>query len=872
MKSAKRKSNRVENILDMEKGFDLNQAIIEASRCLLCYDAPCSQECPADTDPGTFIRKLRFRDIKGAVRTIKENNILGGICGIVCPNEKLCQKACSATEIDRPIEIGKLQRFLVEYAWETGFDPLRKGAKRKEKVAIVGSGPAGLSCAAELARAGFDVTVFESKEKPGGVLRYGVPEFRLNSEFLDREMEDIKKLGVKIRCKSRIGAKGVDNLIKKGFKAVFVATGLWTPYKIKIPGSDLKNVVTATEFLASVRSGNKAKIRALVKNKNVAIIGGGSVAMDVASTCKGLGAKKVYCICLESLAEIPAAKDDLEMARDNFVIIKPQCQVTEIIGQRGRVAGVKGGETEWVKPNLFIPSNARPVSGTEFDLKVNTVVMAIGSGPDPGIRNLSSKIKYKRNNLINTKRDGVSTADKKIFAGGDIVRGPALAVEAVADGKEAAKKIIKSLGKENIQLARRIKMAKTKDLSIEMCGVRFPTPFLLSSSPVSNTGEMIGRAFDHGFGGVAYKTLGFDKIKIIHPSPRMAEYNYENKKLVGLQNVEQITDRPLKDNLRDIKYLKKHWPQHVVIASLMGFSEYEWVELAKMAEGIGSDMLELNFSCPHMTVEGSGMKVGQAFDLIERFTAAVRNVVRIPILAKMTPNITDMIEPALFAKKGGADGITAINTVRALTEIGLDDYVPEPNVAGKGAISGYSGPAVKPIGLRFIAEMAQSSELNLPLAGCGGIETWIDAVEYLLCGASVVQMTTGVIHYGHRIVEDMCEGLSDFMQEKGYKRVKDMVGKALPHIHPTDVFDLTRQGIAEFDLDRCIGCGQCYIVCQDAGGQCLEWDSEKRRPIQDEEKCLSCMICSFICPVDNPPMITYKEVKNKKPVIPQVSK
>ncbi len=414
-------------------------------------------------------------------------------------------------------------------------------------------------------------------------------------------------------------------------------------------------------------------------------------------------------------------------------------------------------------------------------------------------------------------------------------------------------------------------MGNLNDLSVEICALTFPTPFLLSSSPVSNTGEMIGRAFDRGFGGVSYKTLGFDKIKIIHPSPRMAAYNYGNKKLVGLQNVEMITDRPLKDNLQDIKYLKKNWPKHVVMASLMGFSEYEWVELAKMSEDTGVDMLELNFSCPHMSVEGSGMKVGQAFDLVESFTSAVRKVVKIPIFAKMTPNITDITEPALFAKKGGADGITAINTVRGLTEIGLDDNVPKPNVSGKGAISGYSGPAIKPIGLRFIAEMAQCEELNLPLIGCGGVETWIDAVEYLLCGASAVQITTAVIHYGHRIAQDLCEGLSDFMTEKGYKSVKDIVGKALPNIQPTDAFDLERQGIAEYDLDRCIGCGQCYIVCQDAGGQCIEWDDEKRRPKLDEERCLSCMICSFVCPVDNPPMITYKYVKNKKEVIPPVS-
>ena len=442
-----RKSNKLDNISNMEASFTLSQALTEASRCLLCYDAPCSQGCPADTDPGTFIRKFRLKNTKGAIRTIKENNIFGGVCGVVCPTEKLCQEACSATEIEKPIEIGKLQRFLVEHGWETGFNPLEKVPLKKEKVAIVGSGPAGLSCAAELAKAGFRVTVFEAREKVGGVLRYGVPEFRLSSEFLDREIEDITNLGVKIKCNSRILSKGVDNLLKNGFDAIFIATGLWNAYKLNIPGSDLKNVSDATAFLETARSKNRYRLTRLVNNNNIAVIGGGSVAMDIANTCKVLGAEKVYCICLESLAELPAAKTDLEMARDNFVIIKPQSQVTKILGNNDHVSGIKGIETEWVKPNLFIPSNAKIVPGTEFNLKVNAVVMAIGSGPDIGTADLSSTIKYKNNYLIKIKKDGVSTADKDIYAGGDIVRGPALVVNAVADGKKAAKNIIKRFNK-----------------------------------------------------------------------------------------------------------------------------------------------------------------------------------------------------------------------------------------------------------------------------------------------------------------------------------------------------------------------------------------------------------------------------------------
>ena len=401
-------------------------------------------------------------------------------------------------------------------------------------------------------------------------------------------------------------------------------------------------------------------------------------------------------------------------------------------------------------------------------------------------------------------------------------------------------------------------MAATKpDLSIEFCGRQFINPFLLSSSPVSNSAEMVARAFEAGWSGVAFKTLNSDRIPIIHPSPRMNPYDYGNKKLVGLQNVEQISDRPLKDNLLDFLYLKKHYPKHIIISSIMGFSKEEWSYLAKVSEDNGADMLELNFSCPHMCVEGSGHKVGQAFHLLEQFTATVKQAVSIPVIAKMTPNITDITEPALYAKNGGADAISAINTVSGISEVGLKDLVPRPNIFGVGAISGTSGPAVKPIGLHFIADMAKNEKLGLPLSGMGGIETWIDALEYILLGASTVQVTTGIIHYGYRIIEDLIEGLSDYMTQAGIQTISELVGRSLPHLQTTDHFDLHRQGVAEYDLDRCIGCGQCYIVCRDAAGQALEWDSENRRPRLIEDKCLSCMICSFVCPVSG--LISYKE-------------
>ena len=353
-------------------------------------------------------------------------------------------------------------------------------------------------------------------------------------------------------------------------------------------------------------------------------------------------------------------------------------------------------------------------------------------------------------------------------------------------------------------------MAKNIDLAIDFCGIKFKNPFLLSSSPVSNSAEMVARSFEAGWSGVVFKTLNSDRLPIIHPSPRMHCLHLGSAKEMAVQNVEQISDRPLKDNLIDMLYLKKHYPDHPIIASIMGFLLDEWVYLAQIAEDNGADMLELNFSCPHMCIEGAGYKVGQAFELLEGFTEAVKKAVSIPVMAKMTPNITDMNEPAMYAKQGGADAISAINTVRGISEIGLDDFVPRPNVFGKGAISGTSGPAVRPIGLNFIASMAQNEDLGLPLSGIGGIETWIDGLEYLLVGASTIQVTTGIMHYGYRIVEDMIEGLSDYMAGHGIASVSDLVGKALPNLYATDHFELDRQGITQYDLERCVGCGRRF--------------------------------------------------------------
>jgi NADPH-dependent glutamate synthase beta subunit-like oxidoreductase len=291
----------------MKSGFDFGQALAEADRCLLCHDAPCSKGCPADTDPATFIRKFRFRNITGAIRTIKSNNILGGACGVLCPTAQLCEQECSATGIGQPIAIGKIQRFLVEHGREMNFKVFEKADPRPEKVAVVGSGPAGLSCAAELAKDGYQVTIFEAREKPGGVLRYGVVSYRFDRDFLAGEMADIKELGIEFKCSTPIDTqKGAEDLLTEGYQAVFVAPGLWDAVQLKGNLRDINGLYSSVAYLEGLRDGRMDQFAQEIQDKTVTVIGGGSVVMDCVESAAKLGAKDVYLVYRRSYTQMPA--------------------------------------------------------------------------------------------------------------------------------------------------------------------------------------------------------------------------------------------------------------------------------------------------------------------------------------------------------------------------------------------------------------------------------------------------------------------------------------------------------------------------------------------------------------------------------------
>ncbi|WPC43651.1 NAD-dependent dihydropyrimidine dehydrogenase subunit PreA [Clostridium sp. JS66] len=401
---------------------------------------------------------------------------------------------------------------------------------------------------------------------------------------------------------------------------------------------------------------------------------------------------------------------------------------------------------------------------------------------------------------------------------------------------------------------------RKKDLSIEFCGVKCENPFFLSSSPVGNNYEMCAKALETGWGGIVFKTAAMEKM--IEVSPRFDANKKEGTPFIGFKNMEQVSEHSLEQNLADMKKLKENYPNKVLVASIMGSNEEEWTKLAQLVTEIGADIIECNFSCPQMTSHAMGSDVGQNPELVKKYSAAVRRGTHLPVLAKMTPNIGNMEVPAIASIEGGATGIAAINTIKCITGVDLDKKVGLPIVNGKSSISGYSGKAVKPIALRFINQLAKEPKLkNVPISGIGGIETWEDALEFILLGAANLQVTTAIMQYGYRIVEDMISGIQYYMEEKGVEKLSDLVGAALYNMVPAENLDRDYIVYPKYDTDKCIGCGRCYISCYDGAHQAVVWDEENRKPSINKDNCVGCHLCALVCPIEG--CITKGEIEFK---------
>jgi dihydropyrimidine dehydrogenase (NAD+) subunit PreA len=424
------------------------------------------------------------------------------------------------------------------------------------------------------------------------------------------------------------------------------------------------------------------------------------------------------------------------------------------------------------------------------------------------------------------------------------------------------------------------------DLSIDFAGIKSQNPFWLASAPPTNTAEQVMRAFDAGWGGAVWKTLG---DPIVNVTSRFGGVDYAGQKMMGLNNIELITDRPLDVNLREMREVKRRFPKHVLIASLMTETRDDWKTLIKKAEDTGCDGLELNFGCPHgMCERGMGSAVGQEPKVLEEITRWAKEFARTPVLIKLTPNIGDILEPGYAAVDGGADGLSLINTIKSLIGVDLERLVPLPRVADASTNGGYCGPAVKPIALHMVAALARDEKTRkVPISGIGGISNWRDAAEFIALGSTSVQVCTAVMHYGYRIVEDMIEGLSNYLDSHGMKSVRELRGKAVPGFREWGELDLSYKLVAKIDPKKCIGCQLCVTACHDGAHQCIFTGPEDRQrpphahaqgmakapkplplgeiagdrvPWVDEPECVGCNLCQLVCPV--PGCITMEEIPN----------
>ncbi len=394
------------------------------------------------------------------------------------------------------------------------------------------------------------------------------------------------------------------------------------------------------------------------------------------------------------------------------------------------------------------------------------------------------------------------------------------------------------------------------DIRNNFVGIKSPNPFWLASAPPTDKAYNVERAFKAGWGGVVWKTLGEAGPPVVNVNgPRYGAIWGADRRLLGLNNIELITDRDLQTNLREIKQVKKNWPDRAMIVSIMvPCEEASWKAILPLVEETGADGIELNFGCPHgMSERGMGAAVGQVPEYIEMVSRWCKATTRMPVIVKLTPNITDIRYPARAAKTGGADAVSLINTISSIISVDLDNFSPEPSIDGKGSHGGYCGPAVKPIALNMVAEIARDAETRgMPISGIGGITTWRDAAEFLALGAGNVQVCTAAMTYGFKIVEEMAAGLSNWMDEKGHKTLDDVISRAVPNVTDWQYLNLNYIAKAKINQDSCIQCGRCHIACEDTSHQAITNMLDDKRHFEViEEECVGCNLCVNVCPVQD---------------------
>eukprot|EP01012_Entosiphon_sulcatum_P020608 TRINITY_DN2551_c0_g1_i1.p1 TRINITY_DN2551_c0_g1~~TRINITY_DN2551_c0_g1_i1.p1 ORF type:complete len:1033 (+),score=162.44 TRINITY_DN2551_c0_g1_i1:22-3099(+) len=800
-------------------------ALREAARCLKCADAPCQKSCPTTIDVKQFITCISNKNYYGAAKVIFSSNPLGLTCGTVCPTSELCVGGCNlaATE-EGAINIGGLQQYATEVFMHMGIpqcrDPSQPAADQlpasfQTPIALVGAGPASLSCATFLARLGYSrITLFEKNSVVGGLSTFEIPAYRLPFDVVDFEVKLLRDLGVKIETNKALGRDfTVQSLREQGFGAVFLGLGLPEPRIEKaFEGLSVANgFYTSKDFLPAVSRASKpgscgcqaagATAPTLPElSGTVLVLGAGDTAMDCASSAFRCGAQRVILCFRRAFADMRAVPEEFLIPQREGVEVLPYCTPKQVHIKDGKISSI-----EFLKMERDENGNWAPDEDQTLRIKAKFVISAFGSyfadqtaiaACKPAEITSAGKLKASQSNQV----VGVDW----LFAGGDILGG-ATTVEAVNDGKVAATGIHAFLQSKpaSPELPLFYTPVDSVDISVTVCGLRFPNPFGLASGPPSTTGEMIRRAFEAGWGFAVTKTFALEKDLITNVSPRIVRGSTTGHSYgpgqTSFTNIELISDKSPAYWTGCIKELVTQFPNNVLIASIMcGYSKEDWQELAQIAQGAGAHALELNLSCPHgMGERGMGLACGQREEMVKNICTWVKEVAKIPFFAKLTPNVTDIRLIATAAKEGGADGVTAINTVNSLQQLDSDGIAwPNVGTQQRTTYGGMSGAAVRPIALAKVSAIANKLP-GYPIMATGGIDSADTTLQFIHAGAPLMQICSAIQNQEFSIVDDYITGLKCLLYIKGRNDLSGWKGqsppsKTVPHKVPglADIEDI----------------------------------------------------------------------------------
>jgi len=787
-------------------------ALFEARRCLKCADAPCQKSCPTQLDVKNFIGAIANKNYYGAAKMIFSDNPLGLTCGMVCPTSDLCVGGCNLYDSEEgPINIGGLQQYATEVFKKMGVHQIRDPSltpvdqlpeSYREKIALVGCGPASISCATFLARIGYtNITIFEKYDFVGGLSSAEIPSFRLPYDVVQFEVQMMLDLGVKIETGKELGKDfTIQSLKDEGYGAVFLGIGMGAPQLIReFEGlKEEQGFYTSKTFLPKVSKaskpgmcGCKSKLPELYGH--VLVLGAGDTAFDCATSAFRCGAKRVTVTFRRAFRHMRAVPEEVDIAKNEACDFLPFCSPKAVIlNDAGHISHM-----EFYRMEEQADGSYKVDEDQVLKVRADFIISAFGSHiPDSLRQSLAPLPVSDRDSVIKVDDVTGQTELPWVFAGGDIV-GNGTTVEAVNDGKQAAWWIHSYLQSQHglaIPKKPELPLFYTAidqvDISVEVCGINFPNPFGLASATPCTSGPMIDRAFAAGWGFAVTKTYSLDKDLVTNVSPRIVRGTTTGH-LFGpgqssFLNIELISEKTCAYWCKTIKDLKEKYPSQVVIASIMcSFNKADWQELVRITLEAKPDALELNLSCPHgMGERGMGLACGQNPDLVRDICRWVKEVCPIPFFAKLTPNVTDVATIAQAAYEGGASGVTAINTVSGLMGLNAKGEAwPRVGSDKRTTYGGMSGNATRPIALKAVSNVARKIP-GFPILATGGIDSADTTLQFIYAGASVVQICSAIQNQDFTIIQDYISGLKALLYLQAKEGHDNWDGQSPPVVKP----------------------------------------------------------------------------------------